>query len=184
MDVLLIIDVQQGLFTEPRYRQEQVLANINRAAAYIRQHHGRIIYVQHDGPPGSELVPGTPGWQLHPALQPAKGDSRVRKEGCDSFLDTELAFLLAEQPVDRLILCGCATDFCVDTTVRSAASHGFEVLVLSDGHTTADRPHLGAAQIIEHHNWMWHHLSLPQGRGVTLLSTDELLAVTPAVQPC
>ena len=184
MDVLLIIDVQQGLFTEPRYRQELVLANINRAAAHVRQNHGRVIYIQHDDLPGSELEPGTPGWQLHQTLQPARGDSQVRKEGCDSFLDTELAFLLAEQPVDRLILCGCATDFCVDTTVRSAASHGFEVLVLSDGHTTADRPHLSAAQIIEHHHWMWRHLSLPQGRNVTLLGTDELLTVTPDPQPC
>ena len=35
--------------------------------------------------------------------------------------------------VSRLMISGCATDFCVDTTVRSAASHGFEVLVLSDG---------------------------------------------------
>ncbi|MEN3758815.1 cysteine hydrolase family protein [Aeromonas veronii] len=184
MDVLLIIDVQQGLFNEPRYRQEQVLANINRAAAHVRQQQGRVIYIQHDSPPGTELEPGTPGWQLHSELQPAKGDSRVRKTACDSFLDTELAFLLAEQPVDRLILCGCATDFCVDTTVRSAASHGYEVLVLSDGHTTADRPHLSAAQITEHHHWMWRHLSLPEGRSVTLLTTDELLAVTPALQPC
>ncbi|MGL5322191.1 MAG: cysteine hydrolase, partial [Aeromonas veronii] len=42
MDVLLIIDVQQGLFNEPRYRQEQVLANINRAAAHVRQQQGRV----------------------------------------------------------------------------------------------------------------------------------------------
>ncbi|HHQ4551112.1 TPA: cysteine hydrolase, partial [Aeromonas veronii] len=54
----------------------------------------------------------------------------------------------------------------------------------SDGHTTADRPHLSAAQITEHHHWMWRHLSLPEGRSVTLLTTDELLAVTPALQPC
>ncbi|MCX0431651.1 cysteine hydrolase [Aeromonas veronii] len=184
MDVLLIIDVQQGVMKATHYQQQQVLANINRAAAHVRQQQGRVIYIQHDDLPGGELEPGTPGWLLHSALQPAKGDSRVRKEACDSFLDTELAFLLAEQPVDRLILCGSNTDFCVDTTVRSATAHGFEVLVLSDGHTTADRPHLSAAQIIEHHNWMWQHLSLPAGRSVTLLTTDELLAVTPALQPC
>ncbi|HEH9428841.1 TPA: cysteine hydrolase [Aeromonas sobria] len=184
MDVLLIIDVQQGVLKTTHHQQAQVLANINQAAAHIRQQHGRVIYIQHDDQPGGELTPGTPEWQLHPALQPAKGDSRVRKEACDSFLDTELTFLLAEQSVDRLIICGCNTDFCVDTTVRSAATHGFEVLVLSDGHSTADRPHLSAALIVEHHHWMWRHLSLPEGRRVTLLTTDELLAVTPALQPC
>ena len=40
MDVLLIIDVQQGLFNEPRYRQEQVLANINNFGAPA----GRVDY--------------------------------------------------------------------------------------------------------------------------------------------
>ena len=184
MDVLLIIDVQQGVMKETHHQQQQVLANINRAAAHVRQQQGRVIYIQHDDLPGGELEPGTPGWQLHSALQPAKSDSRVRKSACDSFLDTELAFLLAEQSVDRLILCGSNTDFCVDTTVRSAASHGFEVFVLSDAHSTANRPHLGAPQIIEHHNWIWRNLDLPNGRSVTLLTTDELLAVTPALQPC
>ncbi|BBS88458.1 MULTISPECIES: cysteine hydrolase family protein [Aeromonas] len=182
MDVLLIIDVQQGVMKATHHQQPQVLANINRAAAHVRQQHGRVIYIQHDDLPGGELEPGTPGWQLHPALQPAKGDSRVRKTACDSFLETELAFLLAEQSVDRLILCGSNTDFCVDTTVRSAAAHGFEVLVLQDGHTTADRPHLSAEKIIEHHNWMWRHLDLPEGRSITLLTTDQLLeAAQPAL---
>lgn len=96
----------------------------------------------------------------------------MRKTACDSFLETELAFLLAEQSVDRLILCGSNTDFCVDTTVRSAAAHGFEVLVLKDGHTTADCPHRAPKKIIQHHNWMWQHLSLPEGRSITLLTTD------------
>ncbi len=108
----------------------------------------------------------------------------MRKTACDSFLDTELAFLLAEQPVESTNPLWLRHRFCVDTTVRSAASHGYEVLVLSDGHTTANRPHLSAAQITEHHHWMWRHLSLPEGRSVTLLTTDELLAVTPALQPC
>lgn len=178
MDVLLIIDVQQGVMKATHHQQPQVLANINRAAAHVRQHHGRVIYIQHDDQPGEELEPGSPGWQLHPELQPAKGDSRVRKAACDSFLETELAFLLAEQAVDRLLICGCATDFCVDTTLRSAAGQGFDVTLLTDAHTTADRPHLGADKIIEHHHWMWQHLSLPEGRSVTLLTTDQLLGTT------
>lgn len=65
MDVLLIIDVQQGLFNEPRYRQEQVLANINRAAAHVRQQQGRAIYIQHDSPP-------VPNWNRAPGLAVAQ----------------------------------------------------------------------------------------------------------------
>ena len=181
MDVLLVIDMQQGLFEQPRHQDAQVIANINRLADSVRARQGRVIYVQHDAP-GSELEPHSPGWQLHADLTPGRHDSRVRKTACDSFLDTELGFLLAEQAVDRLLICGCATDFCVDTTLRSAAAHGFDVFAVTDAHTTADRPHLSAEQIIEHHHWMWQHLSLPEGRSVTLLTTDQLLeAAQPAL---
>ncbi|MDM5074531.1 cysteine hydrolase family protein [Aeromonas bestiarum] len=179
MDVLLVIDMQQGLFTDPRHQDAQVIANINRLADNVRANQGRVIYVQHDAP-GSELEPGSAGWQLHADLTPGRGDSRVRKTACDSFLDTELGFLLAEQAVDRLLISGCATDFCVDTTLRSAAAQGFDVFAVMDAHTTADRPHLSAEKIIEHHHWMWQHLSLPKGRTVTLLTTDQLLE---AIQP-
>lgn len=175
MDVLLIIDMQQGLFEQPRHQDAQVIANVNRLADHVRAQAGRVIYVQHEEP-GSELALHSPGWQLHADLTPAPTESRVRKTACDSFLGTELGFLLAEQAVDRLLICGCATDFCVDTTLRSAAGKGFEVTVLTDAHTTADRPHLSAEQIIEHHHWMWRHLSLPEGRSVTLLTTEALLA--------
>ncbi|MFB2924970.1 MULTISPECIES: cysteine hydrolase family protein [Aeromonas] len=183
MDVLLVIDMQQGLFTQPRHQDSQVIANINRLAERVRAEQGRVIYVQHDEP-GTELDPASPGWQLHADLAPEGHDSRVRKTACDSFLDTELGFLLAEQPVDRLLICGCATDFCVDTTLRSAAARGFEVVAVTDAHTTADRPHLSAEQIIEHHHWMWRHLSLPKGRSVTLLTTDELLGATQPEPAC
>ena len=115
---------------------------------------------------------------------PARSDSRVSKTACDSFLDTELGFLLAEQAVDRLLICGCATDFCVDTTLRSAAARGFDVFAVTDAHTTADRPHLSAEKIIEHHHWMWEHLSLPKGRTVTLLTTDALLEATQPELAC
>ena len=49
-------------------------------------------------------------------------------------------------------------DQCVDTTVRSAASLGFNVVVVSDCHTVSDRPHMDAERVIEHHQWIWTNL--------------------------
>ncbi len=48
-----------------------------------------------------------------------------------------------------------ATEFCVDTTVRSAAVLGYHVWAPEDGHTTSDRPHLPAEKVIQHHNYIW-----------------------------
>ena len=77
--------------------------------------------------------------------------------------------------VTELIITGCATDFCVDTTVRAAGSHGYEVTVAGDAHTTRDRPHLSAVAVIQHHNYVWADLILPRGRTIRVVPTDQLI---------
>ncbi|WP_368163685.1 cysteine hydrolase family protein [Aeromonas sp. R6-2] len=175
MDVLLVIDMQQGLFEQPRHQAEEVIGNINRLAGAVRARGGHVIYVRHDGLPGEELEPGSPGWALHPALEVGAEDGILAKRACDSFLGTDLAARLRILSPHRLLICGCATDYCVDTTLRSAVAQGFNVVAVSDAHTTADRPHLGAAQIIAHHHWMWQGLILPAGKRVTLHPTERLV---------
>ena len=90
------------------------------------------------------MEPGSDGWEILPALERTEEDPVVRKQACDSFYETELAGILEKHDVTKLIVAGCATDFCVDTTVRAAASRDYKVVVLADGHTTKDRPHLDA----------------------------------------
>jgi nicotinamidase-related amidase len=68
---------------------------------------------------------------------------------------------------------GYATDFCVDTTVRSAASRDYGVIVVSDCHTTKDRPVLDAERIKAHHEWMWENLICP--KGVSLAHSSEVV---------
>ena len=108
-------------------------------------------------------------------LDRAPGDLVMEKSACDAFLETNLADILRSRGVDELIITGCATDFCVDTSVRTAAALKFKVLVPCDAHTTRDRPHLAAAKIIEHHNYMWAGLLLPDQARVRVLPTRQLL---------
>jgi nicotinamidase-related amidase len=86
----------------------------------------------------------------------------VHKRLCDSFSATELPDVLDRTGVKQLIVTGCATDFCVEPTIRAAASRNYQVVVVRDGYTTKDRPHLDAISIINHHNWMWENLILPR----------------------
>src|SRR5215471_12124283 len=65
---------------------------------------------------------------------------------------------MAQIAPDRVLVTGWATDFCVDATVRSAVSIGHHVVVVGDGHTRSDRPHLDAPTVITHHNWVWSGL--------------------------
>jgi nicotinamidase-related amidase len=65
------------------------------------------------------------------------------------------------------------------TTIRSAVSHNLNVVVVSDGHTTADRPHLDAQFIIGHHNWMWSTLITPNAPVVLVTAADLLAELLP-----
>jgi len=161
---LLVIDMQAGLFTPetPRHDAEGVVVRINAVAAAVRASSGIVVFIQHDGPAGDTFEPGTSGWQLLPSLARTPADAIVHKTACDSFYDTDLEAVLARQNVRRLLVTGCATDFCVDTTVRAATSRDYQVVVVEDGHTTADRPHVDAASLIRHHNWLWQNLIHPK----------------------
>jgi nicotinamidase-related amidase len=150
---LIIIDVQRGLFdTEPRpFEADAVVDRINALAAHVRAANRPVVFVQHERD-GSALAHGTDGWQLERRLIKTDADIIVRKTTPDSFLRTDLAEQLSTWKTDKLLICGYATEFCVDTTTRRAAALGYSVWLVADAHTTHDKAHASAAQIRAHHN--------------------------------
>lgn len=173
-NALIIIDMQLGSFSPetPRYDSDAVIARINALAAKCRAAKDKVIFVQHDGPEGDPHHPNAPGWHLLPELDRQQGDLIVRKTSCDSFLSTDLDQVLQSNSVERLVITGCATEFCVDTTVRSALAHGYQTTVAADAHTTAERPHLSAKDIIAHHNATWADFISPIGPAVVCETSD------------
>ena len=99
----------------------------------------------------ARLAVGTHGWEIHPAVAPAEGEPVVRKRAADSFHETTLGEELSARGVRHLVVAGCRTQYCVDTTCRRATTLGYDVTLASDAHTTTDDK-LSAAQIVEHHN--------------------------------
>jgi len=150
---VIVIDVQRGLFEPLPWPAdaEAVIARINNLTLRARQAGVPVVFVQHEVG-GSELAFETQGWDLDKRLWVELGDHKVRKTTPDSFLRTRLIELLNSLEVSHLIICGYASEFCVDTTVRRAAALGYQVTLASDAHTTHAKPHAGADQIREHHN--------------------------------
>jgi nicotinamidase-related amidase len=174
MDALIVVDMQVGLLNgEPKHDLRGVIERINRLAARVRERSGVVIFVQHCSGAEDDFVPGTPGWALLPELDRAAADIVIRKPLNDPFVGTDLAARLREIAPERVFVTGWATDLCVDATVRSAVSNHYNVVVVTDGHTLNDRPHLDAAGVIRHHHWVWGNLITP--RSVRLARTDELL---------
>lgn len=150
---LLIIDVQCGLFdvVPPPADAEAVMQRIEALAQAARAAAMPVIFVQHERA-GTPLAHGSDGWRLKPQLKVKTGDHRLRKTTPDCFLRTGLNEVLSFLGVEELVVCGYATEFCVDTTTRSAAAHGYAVTLAADAHTTHDKPHASAALIRAHHN--------------------------------
>ena len=95
--VLIVIDMQQGPFGDspPWYDAAGLLGRLNRLADAVRPT-GKVVFIQHDGPPGDPYQPGSPGSRFLSALDVRAVDSVIHKAACDSFLDTSLeAFLRA-----------------------------------------------------------------------------------------
>jgi nicotinamidase-related amidase len=158
---LLIIDVQIAILRgKGEGARQQIVdaaldAMVKRLAMLqieAREADIPVILVQHDGPEGHRLARGSEGWQIRPELAPRAGELVIHKTASDSFYATDLQQRLMERGIRHLVVGGCMTQFCVDTTARSAVAHGFDVTLVGDGHTTADLGGLGFEQIVAHHN--------------------------------
>ena len=155
MDALVIIDVQQGMFTFPGsvpHDGEATVARIAGLLARARKSGTPVFFVQHDGGEDDPLAAGSPGFPFRDELTPAKGESVTVKRHCNAFQNTDFDQKLKRADIDHLIVCGMQTEYCVDTAVRAAVERGYKVTLVSDGHTTFGTKALSGEMIIAHHN--------------------------------
>ena len=153
---LLVVDLQRGMFNgerlPPIHAGEALLARVEALIAQARGAGIPVVFVRHGGGPGHLLESGTANWQIHPAIAPAAGEAIVEKHAPDSFHQTTLSAALAAGGARRLVVVGAQSEICVDTTCRRAFSLGFEVVLVSDAHSTWNNAVLTADQIIQHTN--------------------------------
>lgn len=174
MEALLIIDMQVGSFQTTRFEAEKVIENTNLLSTFFRQKHQPVIFVQHDGTKENFLVYSSDEWHIFPSLTQKATDHYIEKEANDCFYKTKLEALLQKLDVQKLYICGCATDFCVNATVHGALVRDYAITVIKDGHTTADRPTLKAREIINFYNWLWGNLTPTHSR-IEVKNTQEIV---------
>ena len=176
MKALLIIDMQIGSFRPYTLRHNTfgVIDRINTLSNYFRTNNDKVIFIQHDGTKEHSFIPNTEDWQILPELTKHSSDTIIFKTANDAFYKTDLHAILTKHTITELFVTGCATDFCVDSTIKSAVSKDYRVTVIEDGHTTADRPHLTAPVVIQHYNWLWADMT-PTNFKIQVIRTNDLL---------
>ena len=172
--MLIVVDMQVGLLNgQPKYDLSGLFDRINLLTAMVRRRAGKVIWIRHCGKTGDRFEPHTAGWAFLPQLIRQDEDIVIDKTLNDPFAGTALQETLDRIAPGRVFVTGWATDFCVDATVRSAVSRDHHVVVVADGHTLNDRPHLKAPTIIGHHNWVWSRLFT--NRSIRVATAAQLL---------
>jgi nicotinamidase/pyrazinamidase len=148
-DALIIVDVQNDFCPGGALavqRGDEVIPTVNRllkqrwlSVATMDWHPAEhCSFEPHGGPWPPHCVQGTTGAELHPELDAENIQLTVTKashhdkDAYSGFDGTELASILREKGIARVVVCGIATDYCVKATAHDALKEGFEVVVLED----------------------------------------------------
>ncbi len=177
MKALFVIDMQKGSFKPYSLRHDTLgtVERINTLAAIFRKKNYPVIFIQHDGAKENCFFPNSEDWKLLPELNLLPNDIIVSKTANDSFYNSALSKILFENNISDIFITGCATDFCIDTTVKSALSKDYKVTIVEDGHTTASRPFIDAQNVINHYNWVWSDMS-PTKYKLSVVKTESIRA--------
>ena len=156
IDALVIIDVQQafidGQIIPPVFQANELILKINNLIRKAREAETPIIFIKHNGPENHPLEKNTPGNEIFRDLNKQNEDTIIEKTTPDSFYKTELDDFLKKESITNLIICGIQTEICIDTTCRSAFSKNYNIILVSDAHSTWDKDDITSMQIINHHN--------------------------------
>ncbi len=127
---LVIIDIQKGYM--PFYNQSQVIRNVLKLRNEADEAGVPVIYIRNNDGIAKK---GTTPWDFHQAITPREEDFIIDKEYPSGFTDTGLEELLRDEEVATLVSTGISTSHCFASTVYDAAARGFNVVVVSDGHS-------------------------------------------------
>ncbi len=148
-DALIIVDVQNdfcpgGALAVPR--GDEVVPVVN----WLLEHRWLSVatmdwhpaehcsFAPNGGPWPPHCVQQTTGAALHHELNASKVELVITKgsnpdqDAYSGFQGTDLATILRDRGIQRVVVCGIATDYCIRATAQDALHEGFEVLVLED----------------------------------------------------
>lgn len=165
---LLVVDVQRGLMAAVRYEGERMLSSIAHLKRAAKEKGCYTVYIRHSGGPGGELEMHSEGWEIAPEIAADKEDAIFDKDFNSAFLHTGLDEYLRSKNVERLIVTGMQTEFCIDATVKSAFERGYEILLPRGTTSTFDNDVMTGQQTVHYfENKIW------DGRYARVLSVEE-----------
>ena len=148
---LLVIDVQDTFKASPRWAHRSnpnFEAHITELLRAFRAANRPVIFFLHsDKDPG--WTTDSPHYKLMDFFQRRESEPLLHKTSRNAFTTTNLAQILQELGVHRLIVTGIATEQCCETTARIGGDMGYDVDFITDATVTFPIEHLTTDQIVE-----------------------------------
>jgi ureidoacrylate peracid hydrolase len=91
-----------------------------------------LAFKMRHGVPPEYTLEGSWGQRFLEPLAPRHGEPVVQKHRSSAFRGTALDSLLRNGGVESIVVCGCVTEGCVESTVRDGAFHDFYATVAED----------------------------------------------------
>jgi len=134
------------------------------SASHIRFNLRMHGAARQDGPPLRYTVPGTPGHEFVKEFTPLASELVVRKYRSSAFWGTNLEMLLRSNGVKTVVVGGCTTEGCVESTARDAMFNDHYVVIASDAVGSDDKEQHDASMLLMQHRF-------------DMASTEEISAV-------
>ena len=169
---LVVVDMQnhfvaQGFPAEVPAARD-IVPNINRIAAAMREAGGHVVWIQTTAAGALEqwanhhrfdmtpqraearlasLAENAPGFRLYPALAAADSDAYVKKVKYSALIpgSSDLDAHLKRRRIESLLIAGTTTNVCCESTARDAMMLDYRVIMLSDAMAAPSlEEHVGA----------------------------------------
>ena len=147
----IIIDVQ-NILVETGFETKKLLEKISYLQNQARKQQIEIIYIQHIE---TEEALTSEDWKLSPLLKRQSDEKVFQKRYNSMFKETGLKEYLDQQGIEKLVLCGMQTEYCVDISIKVAFEHGYKLVVPEGTVTTFDGDDIPAETINEFYENIW-----------------------------
>jgi nicotinamidase-related amidase len=105
------------------------------------------------GPPLRYTVPSTPGHEIVEELTPRPGELVVDKYRSSAFWGTNIELLLRSNGIQTVVVGGCTTEGCVESTARDAQFSDHYVVIAEDCVGSDDQAQHEASLVLMRHRF-------------------------------
>lgn len=98
-------------------------------------------------------VAGSRGQEFVPSLEPAEGEVVVKKYRSSGFWGTNLDLVLRSNGITSVVMAGCTTEGCVESTARDAMFNDYYVVIATDAVASDDRQQHDASLFLMAHRF-------------------------------